>query len=171
MEDSDFPQFAARQEHLEGEVDLLRRDIAPIKAAMPLVIEQLKDIATKVNAPPDRTNWFGLVGAFVSVVVVMGAGISLMIEPISVNLDRMNTFLGVQNERYFQESKVVGTVIVEAERLRKDLTHLDERSHWTENRIIEMEKQDSGAKVSRKAIGEYTKGLAELVRQHQRDHP
>ena len=171
MEDSDLTQFTARQDHLEGEVDLLRRDIAPIKAAMPLVIEQLKDIASKVHAPPDRTNWFGLVGAFVSVVVVMGSGISLMIEPISVNLDRMNTFLGVQNERYFQESKVLGTVVVESERLRKDLTHMDERSHWAENRIIEIEKKESGAEVSRKAIGEYTKELAESVRQHQRDHP
>lgn len=167
---SDLHHFEKRQTTLEHEVNVLSKDMAEVKASVPLILDQLGIISKKVNTPEASTNWFGLVGAFVSVILVMGGGVSLMIDPIEKNLDRMNDVLRVQNDRGFADSKKLGGIHIRQETLVRELSHLDERSHWSENRIIDLEKRSAAAQVSHRAIGDYIAEKARRLERHTDHH-
>ena len=159
-----------RQNHLDEQVGILSQDMATVKASIPGIVDTLSKISDKVNAPPVSTNWFGLVGAFVSVVIVMGGGVNLVIAPILKNLDRQNDFLANLNEKYYVTVQLTSAQGVRIERLRSDIDHVDEQYRRWQERVDVLESKAAAAEISRRAVGDYAKSL-EARLNYERDRP
>lgn len=159
-----------RQNHMDEQLGVLSQDMASVKASIPGIVDTLSKISDKVNAPPVSTNWFGLVGAFVSVVLIMGGGVNLVIAPILKNLDRQNNFLTNLNEKHYVMAQDISEQGVRIEWLRSDTDHKDEQYYQWQERVDVLESKAAAAEISRRAIGNYAKNL-EARLNYERNKP
>lgn len=153
-----YRHLDGRVSHLDSRVSQLSQDTASIVTKLDGMADALDSVVKRVNAP-SHTNWIGLVGATVSVIILMAGFVQMRMVPVEHDVNQNEDLLTEVLQLVNEEAKVVHTNEVLRERhqqkLEKIFNYLDEH----DERIRGVEVEAAAAQVSRKAIGDY---LAEV---------
>ena len=160
-----------RVQHTDKRVTELAQGVATIQTSQASMAAVLDKVADRVNAP-NTTNYFGIIGAVVSLVTILGLGIALYTSPIQARLDRLQ---GVMEYEVIDEQKDEGHRATLNEKVLS-LEKAEKRDYLDDAKVAErlakLEREVSAGRVSRQAIGDYLKESRGVIQEHitSREH-
>ena len=151
---------AQRLRHVEQEQATLKTEVKGLAATQQTQGAQLDRIEQLILNKPPMWN----TGTVLSAVLGVGGIFFGLSQYIAFQVDPIKKELGWALEKLEQHSEVDKQTYYEMGKLHfymdedsRDDQHMDERFHWSEDRIRELEAKAAAAGVSREAIGRYMK--------------
>lgn len=153
-----YRHLDSRVSHLDNRVSALSQDTASIVTKLDGMSGQLDSVVRRVNAP-SHTNWIGLIGATVSVIVLMAGFVQMRLVPTEHDVSRNEEAMAAVLQLLNEEAKVVHTNEalrdMHQAKLAKIFDYLDEH----DERIRGVEVKAAAAEVSRRAIGDFLRDV------------
>lgn len=100
-------------------ISQLSQNQASMQSTLENVVRTLDNVSSRINAP-NNTNWVGIIGAFVSVVVLMGAGVTMKVAPIEATLHAHTVALAANTQVLIDRAQDLGRIETSMQKYNED---------------------------------------------------
>ena len=100
-------------------ISQLSQNQASMQSTLETVVRTLDNVSNRINQP-NNTNWFALISCIVSLVVLMGAGVTMKVSPMEATLTAHTAALAANTQVLIDRAKDLGRIETSMENYVQD---------------------------------------------------
>lgn len=124
----------------------LAQSQAATNSTLETVVRTLDQLSNRINQP-NPTNWFALISTVISLVVLMGAGVTMKVAPMEATLAAHTAALAANTQVLIDRAKDLGRIETAMETYEKDHDEAmaENKDQWEQ---ISKLREDAAANVA-----------------------